>query len=478
MIIDNISNDQLEHLFDSLTPHAAVQLIQLIEQGRENGKDNPIFDNIMLHARSVLREAGMNIDRLPSVKRVLCEPFEELLVSGRQFEKYKGRINRSSIQPIWEWLQKSLLPDEMPKLAIMMEQALKSEDTKQINIFKKRMYRLVAAALLKAISSADQSDNDREKRLLGMQLGGDCVFEDAREIAAALSLADDITELKKELPQSVTELDGDVLNYCVTLYLKFLERAPDNPEIFLATLMSRLKYHGQILRLAKKILLKEDDASISTSDHRGGGELLLSDLEIAVQEIGEAVRQNEPANDILYRLKMFHKTAQGLTTEVRINMKGEWGRRLVESRKQIAELIEREISPVHGLIRKALLGRGSVLKSRLKPSAPEELDEESLFAAQRALKILIGSRFLGEQFTLGVKIHQYIKENKQYLDSITERNIAQIKSHSPEESQRAMQSLKASLSLIRIMSGEEMAELVWRRGQAAFAQIDHEAAAS
>ncbi|PLX40300.1 MAG: hypothetical protein C0605_06515, partial [Hyphomicrobiales bacterium] len=113
MNIDSVTNDKLEQFFDSLTPQAAIQLVQLIEQGRRAGKDDPMFDSIMVHARSVLREAGLNIDRLPSVKRRFCLPFEDLLVTGRQFEKYKGQINRSSIQPIWEWLHKSLLADEL-----------------------------------------------------------------------------------------------------------------------------------------------------------------------------------------------------------------------------------------------------------------------------------------------------------------------------------------------------------------------------
>ncbi|PLX35431.1 MAG: hypothetical protein C0605_10165, partial [Hyphomicrobiales bacterium] len=335
---------------------------------------------------------------------------------------------------------------------------------------------LCSKALLTAIKSAEESEGQKEKRLLSMQLGNECVLEDAREMAISLALADEIAEVKKQLPESITELDGEVLNYCVQLYNKFISKVPDHPEIFLAILKSRLKYQGQVMRVAKKLLLKEDDSAIAASKHGAAGEMLLSGMELIVHEIGEAVRLHEPAKDILHRMRLFYKMAKEFTSEIRINMKGIWGQRLVEARKQIALLIEQEISPVQRLIREALLGRGSILKSRKSPAARRELDPDSLREAERALKILIGSRFLGEQLSLSVKIHQYIKENKQYIDSITERNIAQIKSKSPEESQQAMDSLKASLSLIRIVQGEEMADLIWRRGQAALAMLDQEEA--
>lgn len=474
MIIDNITNDKLERFFDSLTPQVAMQLIQLIEYGRQNGKDDPIFDSIMLHARSVLRDAGLNIDRLPTVKRVFCKPFQELLVTGRQFEKYKGQINRSSIKPIWEWLHSSLLPEELPRLSIMLEQALQTGDIKQAKALREELYTLTTTALRDAIKTAEDSDGQKEKRLLGMQLGNECVLEDAYEIAITLSMATDLSELKKQLPDAITELDGEVLSYCVQLYRKFIEKNPDHPEIFLAILKSRLKYQGQIMRLAKKMLLKEDDASICASPHGAGGEMLLAGMELIVHEINEAVRLHEPAKDILFRMKLFHKLAKEFTSEVRINMKGPWGKRLVEARKLIAELIEREISPVQRLIREALLGRGSIMKSRQKQGGSTELNPESLLEAERGLRILIGSRFLGEQLSLGVKINQYVKDNKQYLDQITERNIALIKSKSAEESEKALKSLKVSLSLIRIVQGDEMAELIWRRGQAAQAMLEQE----
>ncbi len=476
MIIDKIMEDRLIRFFESLPPASAARLIQTIEQGRSQGKDEPIFEIIIKHAREVLSEAGTHIDHLPSVKRKFCEPFEDMLVGANSCEKQIGRISRESIPRIWGWLNDHLLRDQLPQLATEIEQSLRSENQQDSGELLTRLYKTTSQALTEAIEAVDDPDADRERRRLEARLGGPEVLADAREMAIALSIAGSIARLKLQLPETIAEFDGEILKETVSQYQNFLKEMPDNPEIFLSIVLTRLKRKGQVLRIAKKIICKDDETLLARSAHGIAGELLLYDMEIIAEKLSHEINTHQPAGPVLLLLRRFHIFAKGLTSEVRINMKGPWGARLVKVRRKVAELVEREISAVPRLIRLAVLGHGKPGKKRGAAKSASRLDPLNAIEAARALKILVGSRFLADQISLNATVTKFHKEIRQYLDSITERNISLIKEETGSAREHAIESLEATVKLVRIIQGDDMADLTMRRGLAAQANIEPEEA--
>jgi len=471
MHIDKIMEDRLARFFDTLPPAAAAQLIKTIELARQQGRDEPVFEVVVKHAREVLREAGTHIEHLPTACRKFCEPFEDMLVGVNSCDKQIGRISRGSIYPVWNWLNQDLLPGELPDLAQKLEQALSGKDRQESDTLIAGFYKLLSEALIEAIAAVDDMDAERERRRLEARLGGPQVLADAKEMAMALSCAGLIAGLKAKIPQTITEFDGEVLKETVKLYQDYLKDMPENPEIFISIVLRRLKRKGQVLRIAKKIICKDDDMLIARSPHGIAGEILLYDMEVIAEKLAHDINSHQLASAILFDLRQFHVLAKGLTSEVRIDMKGPWGFRLVSVRKKVTELIEREISAVPRLIRLAVLGRTKIGKSAA-PASESRLDPLNIIEAERALKILVGSRFLADQISLNATVTKFFKEIKQYLDQITERNISLIKEERARARDHAIESLEATVKLVRIIQGDDLAELILRRGQAAQANIE------
>ena len=475
MHIDKMMEDRLARFFETLQPSAAAQLIHTIELGRQQGKDEPVFEIIIKYAREVLREAGAHMEHLPTACRKFCEPFEDMLVGANSCDKQTGRISRASIYPVWNWLNQNLLPDTLPEKSKTLEQALSGKDQGEAEKCTAEFYKLVSQALIEAIAEVEDLDAERERRRLEARLGGPQVLADAREMAVALSCAGTIAGLKSKIPEQIAEFDGDILKETVRLYQKYLKKMPDNPEIFISIILRRLKRKGQILRIAKKIVCKDDDLLIARSPHGIAGEILLYDMEVIAEKLAHDINTHQSANAVLFDLRQFHVLAKGLTSEVRINMKGAWGFRLVAVRKKVTELLEREISAVPRLIRLAVLGRTKIGKST-KSASGKRLDPLNAIEAERALKILVGSRFLADQISLNATVTKFFREIKQYLDSITERNISLIKEEQGSAREHAIESLEATVKLVRIIQGDDLADLILRRGQAAQANVDSDEA--
>ncbi len=476
MPVDRIIEDRLVRFFENLHPAAAAKLVKTIEQGRQGEQNDPVFEIILKHARTVLRDSETHIEHKPTASRKFCEPFEDMLTGMSASEKQAGRINRNSVSPVWNWLNTRLMPEELPQLATKLEQSLERGNTEDAGKLLGIFYQKISQALEQAIAAVDDMDAERERRRLEAMLGGPQVLADAREMAIALSIADKIEAIKKELPETIIEFNGEILKYCVKLYEKFLVEASDNPEIFISIIMKRLKRKGQVLRLAKKIICKDDEALIAQTPHGIAGEILLFDMEATAEQLAASINRHDLASTVLFSVRQFHILAKGMTSEVRIDMKGKWGMRLVKVRKHVTDLLEREISVVPRLIRQALLGKKSIGKKK-KPAIPAaKIDPLDMVEAVRALKILVGVQFLSEQISLNATITKFIKEVKQYLDSITERNISLIKEETGQSRKRAIESLEGTVKLVRIIQGDDMAELITRRGQAAQANIPHDEA--
>ncbi len=476
MLIDRITEDRLMRFFEDLHPSAAAKLVKTIEQGRQEGQNDPVFEVILKHARTVLRDSETQIEHLPTASRKFCQPFEDMLVSMVAGEKQVGRISRNSVLPVWNWLNTRLMPDELPQLATRLEQSLEQGNAENSRKLLAIFYQKISQALAQAIAAVDDMDAERERRRLEAMLGGPQVLADAREMVVAISIADKVEAIKKELPETIIEFDGEILKYCVKLYEKFLLETPDNPEIFISIILKRLKRKGQVLRLAKKIICKDDGAMIAQTPHGVAGEILLFDMEVAAEHLATTINRHDLASTVLFSLREFHVLAKGMTSEVRIDMKGKWGLRIVTVRKQVTDLLEREISIVPRLIRQALLGKKSIGKKKKTAVPVASLDPLDMVEAVRVLKILVGAQFLADQISLNATISRFIKEIKQYLDSITERNISLIKEETGKSGKRAIESLEGTVKLVRIIQGDDMAELITRRGQAAQANIPHDEA--
>src|SRR4051812_40508136 len=103
--------ESLRAFLGSLPAGLAGHLARAVEADRMNNGTLLPHDLILESLRPTLR-AGHQAERAQTPMRVFCRPFEDLLVNERR-QKQKGRIARSSITPVWNWLAQDIIPEDL-----------------------------------------------------------------------------------------------------------------------------------------------------------------------------------------------------------------------------------------------------------------------------------------------------------------------------------------------------------------------------
>ncbi len=468
MHLDQITTDRLVKLFKTITPEMAARLIQAIEQGQEQNGPDPVLGQILPLARSVLRKTGNKTVRKPSAQRKFVEPFSAMLTALGPSSKQKGRISRSSIVPIWKWLNGTVLHGTLPQLSESLEKALAGSDETLVRQQQKQFYAAIFTALHEIISRIDR--DEKEYGRLSISLGGTIVVEDMREIATALSFENEIRELSHRLPHRIPELDEDTLDVFAGLFRSFREKIPGAPHIVMAILMSRLKHRAQILRMSIKCLGTDRADIFAQSEYGVAGDLLLFDLDSCTEETARLLVHHAPAQKILESVGLFHDIAKGLSTELDLDSHQEWKNRLSEARKHISVILNRDLATVPRMIKKCLWGQPvGVLSDRKNRHGSElqKMGDEQLENAVRAMHLLTGISIMADQLSLKAQVGRIKKDVDAFLGSISDKVIHDIQVNTGEMRDRALDYLDATITLVEMAHGEEMADLLRRRGNVA-----------
>lgn len=94
----------LKGFLGQLPNQVVSRLAKAVEVDRLIGGTALPHDEILRAMRPQLRGTGSPTRRVPTPQRLFCRPFEDLLVSGERKAKQKGRIARSSVDAVWNWL--------------------------------------------------------------------------------------------------------------------------------------------------------------------------------------------------------------------------------------------------------------------------------------------------------------------------------------------------------------------------------------
>src|SRR5882672_2915069 len=105
-----------------LPENIARSLARAVEVDRLVGGTALPHEQILSALRPQLRHAARR-QRTATPQRHFCRPFEDLLVNSRKL-KQKGRIARSSILPVWRWLQTDLMVDRHKTLTDAIRDAI------------------------------------------------------------------------------------------------------------------------------------------------------------------------------------------------------------------------------------------------------------------------------------------------------------------------------------------------------------------
>jgi hypothetical protein len=112
MTSDGQSIERPREYLRALKPEARSLLVQELERDLLRDDENTGNELVLQELRRATRAEHQQIPRIGDVARLFFVPVEPFLIDARADHKRIGRIARASLEPIWAWLGRDLIPAE------------------------------------------------------------------------------------------------------------------------------------------------------------------------------------------------------------------------------------------------------------------------------------------------------------------------------------------------------------------------------
>ncbi len=360
---DGLLVERLRQFLRELSPEARAMLTAELEQGLLRGEDAPGAELVLQELRRSARDAGRSSARAGSLARLFFQPLEPFLVDDTAAHDHPGRIARVSLDPIWQWICRDLLPGEAKAVTEEVARAHAVGDAEKTEALTRAFQDRTVQRMQEALAAA-QSD-DKTRRRLVAQVGTPRAIQDVDAILSVLQARDRLLAIGRRLPSHIKNLADATLDD-----VKALLDSPlaGDRHIFLFALvlvMSRLAAPWQLVRLATRAAGSDAAARVAESHYAIAVAIVLAEIERMVGELKTELRSGRGvATGAL--LKGIHDAARGMRTEINMSVDSPWGKQLAALRAEISNLLKAEIESMPGRVRRLL-----------RPRPPKEISPSS-----------------------------------------------------------------------------------------------------
>src|SRR5471032_851075 len=161
--------ERLRQFLRELSPKARLLLIGELERSLLRGDEVAGADLILQGLRQVVRDQREGAPRISNSARLFFKSLEPFLVDDRGDHNHLGRIARSSLEMLWTWIRRDLLPEDAKVLADEVSEArLDNDEPKADHISRRFQDRVVTIVEMSFESAA--SDEEIHRRMLA-QIG-------------------------------------------------------------------------------------------------------------------------------------------------------------------------------------------------------------------------------------------------------------------------------------------------------------------
>ncbi len=461
--------DALKHFLSDLPPPAAVKLMDAVENGTLPAKHLGLaIDDIRESLAPALAKMKGKRDGTLTDLRLFTAPFEDFLFDGERSEKEPGLIPRSSVEPIWTWITKELIPDTFPAMAARVETHIDSGDKEALDAAVTVLLQAMGAAMVAAISRCET--DTKFANSTAAQLGGYDVIGDAREVADVFVILDEMQEMQASVPRHISSFDDRMVSDVRDLYDDLYERDPDRAIYLALAVMGRLDCPWQILRLARKIAQKTDDTMISRTDFSILGERLIRRLEM-IASFFENLRPGlSDLEELHIQIIEFSELSRGITREIELLRIGNWGQRLLKARNVISTAISdefahypKDLSAALPLQRIGGFGRSGPRRVDIAHMP----DDEKLSRIRRELKFVLQTRDMAQSIGAQAAYDKLLPELEAYMVTYEDAILEELRHCDADTADNAEAYLEVAAEVSEQLTGHAGAETLLKRGRVA-----------
>ena len=332
--------DRIWEFLQRLSPLTRSCLLTELERLELCGVDMPGSADIQARLRAELRPEG-TADGPPTPSKFFFAPLEPLLVDGAPEHANPGRMARSSLVPIWEWICRDLLQvmarDYNDQMKVLITANKPKEAQQAAAIFQFKVAKSLEGNLASPAGAA------RARVRLAAYTASPSVYGDLVKMMGALRARDALAKFGAALPKDIAKFDDAKVGKITKQLDAFRKKNPDAVPFALALVAGRLKKPRELVRLATKAARGRSAADIAATPYAIAVSMVLDQIDDKRVALLIALKKNRiiVARDVLADID---STESALLASIRELDASEWGTRLRAIRGSIVELVEAEVS--------------------------------------------------------------------------------------------------------------------------------------
>jgi hypothetical protein len=451
--------ERLRQFLRELSPGARSLLIGELERSVLRGEEVAGADLVLQELRRILRDERDGAHGIDDSAQLLFKPLEPFLVDDRGDHKHPGRVARSSLEALWNWVRRDLLPDDATVMASDVTKAMLDGDQAKTERLT-RIFQDRVASAIEAHFAGPAEDEKIQRRIL-QQVGTPRAAEELAALKCALKGRDVLASLSARLPLQIGNLANDQLDECKALIEGAAARDGDLFLYALLTVMNRMTAPWQLIRLGVKAAGSDTAARVAETHYGVAVNIVLAELERMVAELREDLRTGQGIA-VGSLLKTIHDSARGLRTELALPVDSTWGRALAAQRTQISDLLRAEIESMPRRVQRLLRPRPS------REIQPNSVLDPNEVAEVEALVEFVGiCRFFAGELAINEMTQRALTELRQYLDNGTQILLEGLR-HAAEPDRSFRQSqVDAAVRFCAKVFGREYAALLGKAAEVA-----------
>jgi hypothetical protein len=463
----NPAVDKLRAFLRELKPGARASLITELERGLLQGASPAGAELVLAELRRALREGRTLIARFDDSARLFFQPLEPFLVDDIPEHRHRGRLARTALEPLWLWINNTLMPDDAKVYAELVDQAMLTGNFDRAEHAARDFQDRVLLKIQEMLAGAGDKDRGR----LSVSLGTSRAVEDVQTLCGILRARDGLAMLVSHLPGFINVFSGPVLD---TIKDQFDAALGDEADLFiyaLVLLMSRLSSPWQLIRLATRAAESDDTRRIAETPYVVTLDVVLEEIDRRVRELAGDLKSGS-AIAVSALLKEIHDALRGLRTEIDLPQDSSWSKQLAVLHADIARLLSSEIELMPGRVRRLVRPRPS---KDISPNAV--LDPHEVEETEALIVFVLTCRKYASELAINEVTQRSFNELQYLLDTGTRALLDALRAAVPTERAFRQSQVEAAVRFCARVFGKEYAALLTKAAEVASHAERHVASA-
>lgn len=441
-----------QHLSE-LSPDSHQTLMRTIDRARTRGEKSPVHGIILEALRDVVADGKGASTRVPSAERALFHALNPFLTSHTLPEKQVGRIDRSSLRPIWVWITRDLAPGRCDAELAALRAAVVDEDD---DIIEEAAHEFRAAICKHAKVEVEKHDQQHGslQRLEG-QLGNPRILSDLLDVVAIFEKLSSLTALMRHMPTKLPA--GQASLDTLAKYLRTYEKTQGADMIYAyAAVVARLGNVSDLVRFAVWHAKSSNPAIIRKTTASGAVQIALSEASMDVERLRSLLEDDRDIQKVTLCLRRFDDLVSSIARTLDDDPSDPWLKRLSAIRARVSDLMTKELEPLLHMIKRTI----TVVEARGAQIPPDPASiQEAVFGA----RLFMVARDVRSTLAINALIERTEKGIEDALESQGKSAIDRLDCASEQNWPAAVARSQAAVELFRVYYGGNYGASMARR---------------